>query len=36
MGLLDFADWDLGGIIVDFVTNLFDWLVGLIEDALGL
>jgi hypothetical protein len=36
MGLLDFTDFDLGEIVVTFVTNLFDFIVGLFEDALGL
>jgi len=36
MGLLSVADWDLGGIIVNFVTNVFEWLIGILEDALGL
>jgi hypothetical protein len=36
MGLLDFADWDLGGVIVGFVTNVFEWLVGILEEVLGL
>lgn len=36
MGFLDFADWDLGGIIVGFLTDLFDWLIGLLEEVLGL
>jgi hypothetical protein len=36
MGLLDFANWDLGGLIVGFLNSLFGWLIGLIEDVLGL
>lgn len=35
MGLLDLFDFDLGGIIVAFVNNVFDFLLGLLEEALG-
>lgn len=35
MGLLDVLDFDLGGTIIAFVTNVLDFLLGLLEDALG-
>jgi len=36
MGLLDVLDFDLGGLICTFVNNVLNFLLGLLEEALGI